>query len=287
MSDVLCESIKMNTLIGGLQTLGLKKKCYPDKPLVTIITVVINSEFLLERTILSVLSQDYENIEYIIVDGGSTDTTLDVVRNYESRIDYWISEPDQGISHAMNKGITFANGKLIHHLHAGDEFACENVVSRVVLSYNREKWKWCFGNQILTNVSGDETYRFCPPEFKNWKLYLLNTIPHATVFSESSLFVSAGYFSMSYQCAMDYHLWLRFSTISKPKQFDFEIARFLIGGRSSNIQLALGEERKARQEILDRSLFFVIVDIFIFLIRLIKYYLNIKSFARKIESEKI
>ncbi|NCR56260.1 MAG: glycosyltransferase, partial [Microcystis aeruginosa L211-07] len=102
---------------GGLRTKGYFKHSYTETselsekfavPLVTIITVVFNGEKHLEQTIQSVISQTYNNVEYIIIDGGSTDGTVDIIRKYEEVIDYWVNEPDAGISDAMNKGISLA-----------------------------------------------------------------------------------------------------------------------------------------------------------------------------------
>ena len=82
---------------GGLRTQGYFKHSLPDKPLITVITVVFNGEKYLEETILSVINQTYDNVEYIIIDGGSTDGTLDIISKYEYAIDYWVSEKDNGI----------------------------------------------------------------------------------------------------------------------------------------------------------------------------------------------
>jgi len=255
-----------------------------NQPLVTIVTIVLNGENFLERTINSVLSQTYENIEYIVIDGGSTDGTVDIVKRFDSQINHWISESDKGISDAMNKGIRLSSGILIQHLHAGDEFVSEETVSNIVSSYIAENWRWCMGNQLLTNLSGDVVYKFFAPKFSNWLLRIVNTIPHATVFAERSLFEELGWFDPSYKCAMDYHLWLRFSLVSRPKQFDFYVAKFLIGGKSSNIQLALGEEFRARREVLKRHVVYNVFDSLIISMRFLKHHLNIKTFAKKVDS---
>ena len=107
---------------GGLRTKGYFKKSFNDKPLVGVITVVLNGCEYLEQTIQSVLNQSYDNVEYIIIDGGSTDGTVDIIRKYEYAIDYWISEPDKGLYDAMNKGWSVAGGlSFVLFLGAGDK----------------------------------------------------------------------------------------------------------------------------------------------------------------------
>jgi glycosyltransferase involved in cell wall biosynthesis len=105
---------------GGLRTLGCFKNHCADRPLVTVITVVFNAAQQIEATLQSVLAQTYDNIEYLVIDGGSDDGTLDILRKYEDRIDYWVSEPDAGIYDAMNKGVDLASGAWINFMNAGD-----------------------------------------------------------------------------------------------------------------------------------------------------------------------
>ena len=116
---------------GGLRTRGIIKKSTPEHPLITVVTVVFNGEATLEQTIQSVVNQTYDNVEYIIVDGGSKDRTLDIIKKYEDRIDYWQSEPDKGIYDAMNKAIELASGDWINFMNAGDEFYSDSVITTV------------------------------------------------------------------------------------------------------------------------------------------------------------
>lgn len=98
---------------------------------ISIITVVYNDKNALEKTIMSVISQTYFPMEYIIVDGGSTDGTIDVIKKYEDKINKWISEPDQGIYDAMNKGIRMATGEWVNLMNAGDTFVSPDVLEKV------------------------------------------------------------------------------------------------------------------------------------------------------------
>ena len=274
---------------GGLRTKGYFKHSYGETselsekftvPLVTIITVVFNGEKHLEQTIQSIISQTYDNVEYIIIDGGSTDGTVDIIRKYEEVIDYWVSEPDAGISDAMNKGISLATGILINHLHAGDKFAADTTLSSVVSSYNSEGWRWCFGNQLLRSpIDNAIVGCFCPPKFSQKLLHIVNTIPHPTVFSERALIEEVNGFDNNYKCAMDYHLWLRFTQLSKPKQFDYATAEFLLGGRSSDIKLALREEFRARKEVLKLSKLELLLSLAVVMMRYIKRQLRITTFV--------
>lgn len=104
-------------------------------PLISVVTICYNAKNDLEKTILSVLSQTYQDIEYIIIDGGSMDGTVDIIHKYSERLFYWISEPDKGIYDAMNKGMDRATGSWINFMNAGDTF-CDNEVIKNIFGYN-------------------------------------------------------------------------------------------------------------------------------------------------------
>ena len=101
------------------------------KLLISVVTVCYNAADTIEKTMLSVLNQTYHDIEYIIIDGGSTDGTVEIIRKYADRIAYWVSEPDKGIYDAMNKGIKVATGEWINFMNAGDEFVDANVLDKL------------------------------------------------------------------------------------------------------------------------------------------------------------
>ena len=120
VSDNLSSATPM---CGGLRMrAGFHQEGSAETPLISVITVVRNGGNTLERTVQSVLNQEYANIEYLIIDGGSTDGTLDIIRKYDDRLAYWVSEPDRGIYDAMNKGIALASGDLIALLNSDDSY---------------------------------------------------------------------------------------------------------------------------------------------------------------------
>ena len=124
-------------------------------PKVSIITVVYNGIEFLEETIKSVIAQTYPNIEYIIVDGGSKDGTLDIIKKYEAHISKWISEPDKGIYDAMNKGIDLATGDWQNFLNAGDSFVDNNVLEKIFTS-DLENITLVYGDIIAIRENGQK-----------------------------------------------------------------------------------------------------------------------------------
>lgn len=192
---------------GGLRTQGYYKFSNDKYPLISIITVVLNAANYLEDTIQSVINQTYRNIEYIIIDGGSKDTTLNVIKNYETLIDYWASEPDEGISDAFNKGINLARGDIIGIINAGDWYdreACQ-LISKYAKKY--DDFSIFYGDIIKVNQKGDFLYK--RKATNKIQFYLKNPrINHPTVFVKRCIYNEIGKFSNEYKVAMDYE-WLR------------------------------------------------------------------------------
>lgn len=188
---------------GGLRTRGKFKRNEPARPLVSVITVVLNGEMYLEQTILSVINQTYDNVEYIIIDGGSNDSTLDIIRRYEDKIDYWVSEEDAGIAEAFNKGISLCRGELVGTINADDWYeydAIEKVVEInkgfTVFCGHVQYWNGCEKDYVyLANINN------LPKEM---------TVNHPAVFVSMNIYDNYGVFDSNFKYAMDYELLLRF-----------------------------------------------------------------------------
>lgn len=178
---------------GGLRTKGYFKKSYEDKPLISVITVVLNGEKYLEETILSVLSQTYDNVEYIIIDGGSTDGTLDIIKKYEHAIDYWVSEKDKGIYDAMNKGINVASGEWLNFMNAGDRFAENNILKLIYFEYfqNNSHVDFIYSDTILDGKN------FCECSITNYKIIHQSVIYKRKIHNEVGPYIVMRNFYLS------------------------------------------------------------------------------------------
>lgn len=179
-----------------------------DKPLVSVITICLNAEKTIEQTIQSVIDQTYDSIEYLVVDGGSTDGTLDIIRKYDNRIDYWLSEPDDGTPEAISKGIQLSSGELIGILCA-DDFYEENALEIIIENYCVATPKIYHGDltQIDANT-GEKTFLLKPPE-RLGKLFQGSAINILTALVDRRIFEKHGLFSRDYKFADDHEFLLR------------------------------------------------------------------------------
>ncbi|MFP4514864.1 MAG: glycosyltransferase family 2 protein [Parcubacteria group bacterium] len=200
------------------------------KVLITIITVCLNSEKYIEETIKSVINQDYKNIEYIIVDGGSTDKTLDIIKKYEKYINKWISEPDKGIYDAMNKGIDMANGELIAFLNS-DDYYFSNALKEISKKYKETKADVITGKLALINKKG-HILKIINKDSSKMKSNNFS-ISHPSSFIKTKL-MKKYKFDTNYTIAADYKfLFILFLKKYKFININYVIAAFREGGISS------------------------------------------------------
>lgn len=235
---------------------------------VSIVTVCFNSEKYIEKTIQSVLEQTYKDIEYIIIDGNSTDKTLEIVNNYRNRISKVISEKDNGIYDAMNKGIKEATGDIIYFLNSDDKFVDSQVIDDVVNEFLRmPEVGIIYGKIVVTDL---------PVGFRNSVLlqdqiigkkadFLKQSFAQQRIFVRQSVFAKVGVFNLSYKIHADFD-WLlsAFEGSIKIHFFNRDIAIMHSRGASYS-QFKTGKKEKFR--ILQRHF-----SIFIYSMYIIKYY---------------
>lgn len=201
---------------------------------VSIITVNLNNAKGLEKTIKSIIDQTYINYEFIIIDGGSTDGSLDVIKKYESSISFWISESDTGIFNAMNKGIVKATGQYCYFLNSDDAFA-SSVVLQAIFEDQEHTEPFICGHQI--NDFGDSTSRV---EAKNRPLSMYDfywgTIKHQATFIRRDLFGEYGLYDESLRITADWKFFLETIGVynEQPIYVDVDIVLFAWFGLSTD-----------------------------------------------------
>lgn len=179
------------------------------QPLVSIVTICYNCADTIEKTIESVISQSYSNIEYIIVDGGSTDGTLDIIKKNEEYISKWISEPDEGISDAFNKGIAMANGDYIQLVNA-DDWLSDNQIELAVATISNTEYGFVFGDMLMYDQECQPQYlQKGEPHYFSKIKYGMPMLNHPTVMVKKELYCDVGDFDKQYKIAMDYDWLLR------------------------------------------------------------------------------
>jgi glycosyltransferase involved in cell wall biosynthesis len=210
-----------------------------EKPLVSIITPSFNQAEYLEETIQSVLNQDYDRIEYIIVDGGSTDNSLNIIRKYESELAIWISEEDLGQTDAINKGFALANGEIFAWLNSDDTYLPGAVSEAVGYLLENPHVGMVYGKAYYIDEQSRRValYPAGPTDHKGLRRGI-NTIPQQTMFFRSSLWNMVGPLDTSYYYAMDYDLWTRISGVAPIAFHDEFMANFRLQNKSKSMMEA-------------------------------------------------
>ena len=177
---------------------------------ISLITVTFNAGSTIERCIQSVISQTYKNVEYIIIDGASADATLQIVNSYGNRIHRFVSEPDQGIYDAMNKGINFATGDIVGMLNADDYFSDTSVLAAIAGVFGDEAVQLAYGDLDYVNQLGNIFRKWRSGRYTAGKFNWGWMPPHPTFYCRTTLFGEYGGYSLNYGTAADYELMLRF-----------------------------------------------------------------------------
>lgn len=266
------EQTYKKTLSGGLNTQGIYKQGRNGFPLVTLITSVWNGVDSIETAIESILSQGYPNIEYIIIDGGSTDGTLDIIKKYSDKVDYWISEKDTGIYNAWNKGLGISKGEWIGFIGA-DDVCMPNAIQKMVESILRSEHDLeylsgrsnivCDGK--LIRVTGEKW------QWKKFKHYVCTA--QAGALHSRKLYNTVGFYDENFKIVGDYELLLRRGEYLKTAFIPDITVSFAIGGISNNNYKVIEETYRAKSMHSG-------INKFILLLSFLK--LNIAFFLKKI-----
>lgn len=210
---------------------------------ISIITVVFNNVENIEKTINSVINQTYKNIEYIVIDGGSSDGTVDIIKKHTKNIDYWISEPDKGIYDAMNKGAKKATGDYLYFLNSGDYFCDKNILAKVSKDLD-SKLGLVNGSVIKLYEGWEYNYNPC---FENLKKGV--ALPHQGSFIKKSIFDELSGYREQYKSAGDFDFFCRFFKANYSyKLIEEYIAYMPSGGFSSNKRISQTEGYKLIRE---------------------------------------
>jgi len=221
-------------------------------PRVSIITVNLNDFAGLEKTIQSVISQTHRDYEFSVIDGGSDDGSLDVIKRYQAHITHWVSEPDSGVFEAMNKGIEKAGGQYCLFLNSGDYLASPNVLAGVFADPAEEDIL-IGACRVLKN--GKEIHIARPSAQLTMADFYGKTIPHQSSFIKRSLFDRYGYYSHAYKIDGDYEFWIRTIILNNcsVRVLDIVVADYNLEGMSSQEKNS-GISAKEGRSILQKSI---------------------------------
>ena len=217
---------------------------------ISIITVTYNSEKTINDTLNSLINQTYNDIEFILIDGNSTDNTINIVNNFSTKIfNKVLIEPDNGMYDALNKGIKLATGEIIGILNSDDVFSENTIISKIAKQFNDDpNLDSIFGDVAF--IKNNKTIRYISS--KKWTInsfYFGNMPPHPSFYCKKALFEKHGYYKTNYKIAGDFELLLRFILVKKIrfKYLPFKMVNMKTGGLSTN---GLESKFKINKEIL-------------------------------------
>lgn len=178
-------------------------------PLVSVVTPSFNQAAYLEQTLRSVLEQDYADIEYIVIDGGSTDDSVELIKKYASRLSYWASEKDSGQAEAINKGMQRAHGEIVAWLNS-DDYYLPGAVSAAVKAFEQNRQALLvYGNMLAVDADGQVINHLTYRPLTLQDLLCFEIIGQPAVFMRRAAFEQTGGLDPSYHFLLDHHLWIR------------------------------------------------------------------------------
>jgi glycosyltransferase len=205
-------------------------------PKITIITVAFNAAKTLERCIQSVIAQQYDNIEYIIIDGASADNSAQIFEKYRNRIDALVSEPDNGLYDAMNKGINLANGDVIGLLNADDFYADGNVLTEIAHTFATTDIDAVYADLDYIDYADRVVRKWRAGKYRHGLFNYGWMPPHPTFYCKREFYQKLNSYSLNYGTAADYELMLRFIHINKIRLYYIEkiLIKMTVGGVSNS-----------------------------------------------------
>jgi glycosyltransferase involved in cell wall biosynthesis len=254
---------------GGLRTKGIVKKSDHQQPLISIITVVYNGARYLEQTIVSIINQSYKNIEYIIIDGGSTDSSLDIIRKYESNIDYWVSEPDNGMYDAIHKGFALSTGEILAWLNADDIYFpyTLSIVAQTFTMYQHVQWITGIPTHMnskseVLNVEHQKTYFQLFLKMGLYRGDKLGFIQQESTFFKRDLYFKSP-LNISLNLAGDFELWINFSKYTALYTVKTILSSFRIheNQKSNNIKAYYDECNRVKKNYIPKCFKYLIMPI--------------------------
>ena len=206
-----------------------------QEPRISIITVAFNAQNTIERCINSVLRQKFKNFEYIIIDGGSTDNTRKIINNYRNHIDVFISEPDNGIYDAMNKGIALATGDVVGTVNADDYYADDDVLNSIAKVFTEQDTSILYGDLDYVGQSDKIIRKWRSGTYSRGVFNWGWMPPHPTFYCKKILFDRLGAYKLDYGSAGDYELMLRFIHLNNNNAYYLNkvLIKMVIGGVSN------------------------------------------------------
>jgi glycosyltransferase involved in cell wall biosynthesis len=210
------------------------KTAQPEKPLVSIVTPVFNGRRYLEQTIKSVLAQTYDNIEYIIIDGGSNDGSIDIIKKYGQQVDFWSSESDAGMYDAVNKGLKIASGEILAYLNSDDLYYSDTVEFAVDYFKKNAAAELIYGNCDFIDSYSNFLYNYRYPTFR-WEFFIsrhTSSIPQQTTFWRRGIHHKIGYFDSGLKMCGDFDFYAKAGQCCRIEHTQRTLAKYRIHAAS-------------------------------------------------------